>query len=103
MQTQFEKTKQMYWASGKGQKIKDIIREELFVRTQHMANPHHIHLIKTRINNKFDEKIQELVKYIEDDKKNIANIILRDELENIIWVKKQIKESIQIIEKTIEL
>lgn len=103
MKTQFEKIKEMYWTSEKGQKIKETIKNELHTHTQHIANPHHIQLMKIRLNNKIEEKIKEMCMYINDNKKNIVVIILKDELENEIWIKKQIKESVHIIEKTVQL
>lgn len=87
--------KTLYWDSPFGKNMSEFIKQEVAVFSVDKKQDVYKN-IRHRINNKFNEKFEEIAKYIEDGRNNIATEESNSTINNKEWVNKLIKQSIEI-------
>ncbi len=93
-----EQFKNNYWNSLYGQEVKNIIIKEISTFSSKSKKDISKN-IKIRINNKMNEKFQEIQNYLEEGKKNIAEEEANETVNDKNWIFKTIKQSIEIESK----
>jgi DNA-binding Lrp family transcriptional regulator len=93
-----EQIKKNYWDSSFGQEVKNSIIQEISVFSSGSKKDISKN-IKIRINNKMNEKFQEICNYLEEGKKNIAEEEAKETVNDKNWIFKTIKQSIEIESK----